>query len=161
MKVSDKQEHIRVLNALKERSTNNRICDSRLYEAAIDQAIKAISSKRDDSKYINDLDDIRALLERFDAMTLGIRKANGETSKYNMPPEKVTNEIFYIYTILSLKDIGEMSKNFDSIEDPFEETINIIKNVLQALCLKCVGRAMCGFCCMKDRCEMFKVINEN
>lgn len=159
--MSNKQEYIRVLNALKERSTNNRICDSRLYEATIDEAIKAISSKHDDSKYIEDLDDIRALIERFDAFTLMIRKANGETSMYNMPPEKVTDEIFYIYTILSLRDIGEMSKNFDSIEDPFKETIDIIKNVLQALCLKCNGKALCGFCCMKDGCGMFKVLNEN
>lgn len=152
MNNNEKQEYLRVLNALKDQSTNNHICDSRLYEAALDEAIKAIDKPDDSQRYIEEFDKIRALVNRFDALTLMERKANGEVDGM-MPSEKV-REYFYMYIIISLKEIGDICENYKGEKDALNRSIMTIKRSLQVLCMRTYGRSMCHHCNIRDNCIM-------
>lgn len=151
MNSNEKQEYLVVLNALKDQSANNYICDSRLYEAALDEAIKAIDKPDDSQRYIKEFDDIKALVNRFDALTLMERKANGEVDGL-IPSEKVSREYFYMYFIMSLKEIGDIRDNYKDEKDALDRSIMIIKHALQVLCMYTCGKSMCAYCDMKDDC---------
>lgn len=152
MNSNEKQEYLRVLNALKDQSANNHICDSRLYEAALNEAIKAIDKPDNSKKYIEEFGKIRAIVNHFDALTLMERKANEEVDGL-MPPEKVT-QYFYMYAIMSLKEIGDICDNYKDEKDALDRSIIIIRRALQVLCMRTFGRSMCHYCIVRDECIM-------